>query len=333
MMRQRRSWTIGVLLVLNACGSPASGIVDAGGEDAPASVDASSAIFETVIDSLGAPFALTVVDGSIFYSDVSDSTIKVCSATDCPATSAVYTTGQVVHIDALRAHGGWLYWASTQGVFRCPSSSCTKPERIASITNANAIAIDDTGVFIADQDAENIVFVAAGAPAVVIAADARDVRSLLVKDGFVYYPTYGLPPSTSHIYRCATTGCGLFPTRLDGTSIGIGAVGVAADDSFVYWTEASNTKRCPLDGCLGPAEEILSSSQSYERILLLDGWLYVGIYGPMVHVCSAAACLPTHSETEIGSIVQAMAHDDTHVYVLTSSGPGDGRIVRTLRRH
>jgi hypothetical protein len=284
---------------------------------------------ETIIDRLPAPFAVAVVAGSLFFNDAFDSTIKRCDVDDCPATVATFAEDQLVTINGLRHHDGFLVWAGPEGAFRCPLDDCSAPEPLLS-GEMRALAVDDSGVYAYDRATLQIWRANPPAEPLLVAEQALDARHLVVAGGDVYFPSYGINPPDAAVYRCSIDGC-RSATRLDGGQVGLGIASVAVEGDTLAWAEVTAVKLCPIDGCTAVPDRLLPSSESYDHMLLLDGSLFVASYSGGVHACRSDDCGATQRRAGLGTVSQGMAWDDDHVYVVGSSGPGDGRIVRTRR--
>lgn len=293
---------------------------------------------ETIIEGLAAPFALAVSAGRLYVSDVSDATIKSCELTACASTLTTFVAGQVVATNTLRAHGETIVWATGEAVVTCPTSDCASPTPLhVGDLRVTALEVDDEGtVFFADRNTKTISRVSLGGGAVEqIAPDVDDVRGLVVRDDAVTFTTYGGASTTvmlAKILRCPRNGCAGAPELLSGASEGLGAVGVVVDAAHVTWAEVGRIARCPVAGCSGAPELLFEGTSSFERLVEpATGVLVWSAYSSGLHACVSSACSATHVSVEDGPTIQAFALDDTHLYWVASSQPGNGLVARTPR--
>lgn len=295
-----------------------------GGGGSPATLEV-----ETMADGLGASFALAVADGDLFYSD--DATIVRCAADDCEATAAPFVDGHTVRKNGLRARDGYIYWATAEGTFRAAIDADVGDPELILEADARTITVDDASViYTFDHAAETIVAVGPGVDRVTVADGVLDARGLVVDDGTLFYPSYGLPPDEAGVYAVPALG-GDEPVELTAPHEQAGVAAVGVDAEHVYWASASSVMRCARGGCVGAPEELLADHGSYELLAVLDGDVFAAAYFGFLEVCEADDCAATRQQTDIGQTPQAMAWDDTHVYVLASSEAGTGVIVRVPR--
>lgn len=291
---------------------------------------------EVVIDGLAAPFAIAAGADRIYWSDVWEGTnaIVSCDPEDCPATAALVASDQGIPTRGLRYAAGNIFWATGEGVFTCTPSACKPQPLHAGPLDVTALATDGTVTFYADDATDTIYGVEAGSPPAVVATGVSDVRGITIDGASITFSIYGISrnPPHSEILRCPTDGCDGAPEALHGTTESLGAHGVAAVGGHVYWTEVGHLRRCPTAGCTNAAEEIgPASSASFEVLAAYDDRLAWAAWGLHFYSCERDDCAATTVAYDGGTLGQDLSLGETHVYVISSSMPLDGRISRIPR--
>lgn len=291
---------------------------------------------DLVIGELTAPFAIAASDDRIFWSDQDADnvpSILACSPDDCEATIATVVTNHDVRVRSLKYADGKLFWAGMSGVYGCDPDACTPEELTAGDLDVRSLVTDGTVVFYSDASTQSVYRVTSGSEPVVIATDVEDVRGMHFDAGWLYFSTYGLTetPPRSRLFRCPEAGCDGPAQELQGTTETLGAVGVTVADNAIYWASTANVHRCPDLQCNGEAELVYGGQATFEGLAAYDDAIAWSSYGAFAYTCERASCESTITAWEVGSLGQDIALSDTHIYVVASSAPGDGRIARIPR--
>lgn len=186
----------------------------------------------TVVTAAGAISNLSRAGQSFFWlGGDATSRVSTCTAGACASTTSELGDGSaplsLAHDDA------HVYWSTLHSILRCPLSHCDAPEVIATVDDAQALALDATYVYFRGLDGIVRAPKDGSAPMETIVPASAGVADDIATDGKdVYFVTSG------HVARCAVTGCAS-ATRLDEAADGdedAYANRLALDDANVYWT-------------------------------------------------------------------------------------------------
>jgi hypothetical protein len=233
-----------------------------------------------------------------------------------------------------------VYWGSLEGnLFRCKIGGCSLPTPLqnSAVSALNGVAVDATNLFWIDVDTNRIRFVPKNGVSSTVPpktlADAGGVPARIAyNDGFTYWTT-----DDGKVRRAAADGGA---TAVVGQSVGA-ALGIAVDQSTVYWTagdDPGTVNRAPKGG--PPPGSALATGQHLPIGVAVDDkavyWVNAGagVGGDdgTVMMCAFASCnnptvLASHQKSPV-----AIAVDDKAVYFSDyAGGNDDGALMRLAK--
>jgi hypothetical protein len=196
--------------------------------------------------------------------------IASCAATGCNDTPTNLLSTLNTAFGSLAADSQNVYFNDESSPATCALSGCNEaPTLYASPSNIEGLAIDATYIaWIEEGDSIEVCLKSGcnGAPTT-LATSPSGAHSIAVANGVVYWASMGQADggrnvpiskySNGAVVACAATGCGGNPTVLASYPVWLGAGGIAADATGVFWSteDVSGTfgeiVGCAATGCGG----------------------------------------------------------------------------------
>jgi len=184
-----------------------------------------------------------------------------CAGATCKCSDAASACRKVLSDDdpvAITAHGGNAYWSLADGsIKQCAVTGCGgNPLALATTSaKADAIAVDDTGVYVAYG--LSLGHVPLGGGAVTELGAMPSAVTALAIDGSTIYAGHA-----GGVVACAKTGCLSGPTTFASSSAAVSNVKTNA--AGVWWQAGQAVFRCAKgSSCATPTSVTASGTESF----------------------------------------------------------------------
>ena len=311
---------------------------DAGPEADVTTAPVDAAAWEDVLVGLGAPFALTVANGRIYFDDAAQGTIESCDEAACTASKRFVKVPGTVLSGTLKTLGNDIVFGTPSGIYRARTATgAIEPLVDRKMTPTAAFVFGDA-VYFADKDAPGggtVERVVPGQAPQILASGVADVRGIHADATDVFFSLYGLddPTRGSLVYRVSAVSPGGVKVKISGTEQLIAAHDIRVFGDQVHWVGGGGVYRCPRAGCPGPAERLVAETQlSFEGLggSLADTALVS--HSRIVRDTSLATPGVAGRDSDVGTMGQATVTTANYIYIVASSAPGDGKIARRRYR-
>jgi hypothetical protein len=351
-----------------ACGSKA---IDLDGETGAIIASPDPTVLGTVRESVG---QIAVDDARVYWlavnqpntpANAGEWTLYGCDKPQCASSLVTYST-RVSPNAGFGVRGGEIYWfefgatsnggvSAVQGtnrmnVMASSTTGAPAPRVIASDDWPTASFFDDDAIYYSvDNEIHALALPDGGSPETLATLTAQPALTLRAQGDYLYWVA-AFAQSTGSIQRTRKDGTSAVETLADSLQIDAlanpfgPAGGLALDASYFYWVEnvlAGSIKRCPVAGCAGAPEALLSPVRSPTG-LWLDGtnayFLHeVDAYSYVISRCTIDQCAPNTPLAADVAGTNLFAVDDQYLYTVTTSqnlAPSDSLLspVAQIRR-
>jgi hypothetical protein len=225
---------------------------------------------------VGQPYTLAVGASFVYWTDLSDNTVKRCATSGCAsATTVASGLATPIGISVLSPHAAWADHGTgaTGDITTCNVfGSCMPPTVLAMAPKAWDVALDSTTAYFTQPGAGTVssVPIAGGTVKMLASISPSTPQNIAVDANNVYFTTGG----SGQVALCPHAGCGSNPTVLAMGAAQVGAQGIAVDATNVYWvnsTPPGNVSKCAITGCGGnPTVIAMSGANSSPTAVAVD---------------------------------------------------------------
>jgi hypothetical protein len=330
-----------------ACGSKAIELNGENGAIIASSTDPT--VLGTVRESDSAlpPLGQIAVDDTRVYWLV-DSTLYGCDKTQCASSLVTYST-RVDDGVGFGVQGGEIYWfefgaaslgangavsvgpgTSLLNVMASSATGAPAPRVIASNDDwpITGFFDDDAVYYFVDNEIRVLPLPNGGSPKTLATLAAPGALTFRAQGDYLYWVT-ALRQSTGSIQRTRKDGTSPVETLADSLQINAPTFpaeppgSLALDASYFYWVEnvlTGSIKRCPLAGCSGAPEVLLSPVRSPTGVWIDGANAYfsyeIDTYSYAISRCALDDCAPLATDVEGTDL---FAVDDQFFYTETTS--------------
>ncbi len=298
------------------------------------------AVDDTRVYWLGVDQGITDVYGQQADIDAVEWTLYGCDKTRCASTLVTYST-QVAAGTGFGVRGGQIYWFDVPGgtsinVMASSTTGAPAPRTIATEededwTDAVAFFDDDAIYYYTNSEIRALALPDGGSSKTLATLPAQPALTLSAQGDYLYWIA-ALAQLTGSIQRTRKDGTSVVETLADSLQIDALADpvgprgGLALDSSYFYWVESvlvGSIKRCPLAGCVGAPEALLSPVRSPTGIWLAGTDAYflheMDAYSNVISRCTIENCAPIAPLAVNVDSPNLFAVDDQYLYTATTS--------------
>jgi hypothetical protein len=279
--------------------------------------------------------------------------LRGCEKANCASSLVTFSTQRAVQIsNEFGVVAGEVYWFQLADervglpmdgktyLVASPAAGGGVPRIVSDSASSVAAHFSDDAVYISGPSQTDSLSTEIDAIALPDGGERRRVATLgqqsvltLQTQGDYVYWIYGDPQSTCAIERTRTDGTSAVETLAAAVEINalqdedlLGPrAGLAVDSDHFYWTEhtlAGSLDRCPLAGCAGSVETLLTPIRSPSDVLLDGSNAYllheVDAYSYAVSRCALDHCLPSAPLVTGVDGTNLLAVDDQYLYTATT---------------
>jgi hypothetical protein len=188
------------------------------------------------------------------------------------------------------------------------------------------LAVDDTSVFVMEDNTQSILRVGKDGDAGVatVVANEPNLFDMVASGGYVYFsnPT-SADGGAGMVSRCATSGC-TQGTRLDFTKANKHPQSLAMDSTQLYYAYSDSNGEvwaCDLPGCSNAKRQTVAL-EPFSLTLSGNRVYWYSYQSPDLSYCNKGGCVGNGVYTHTGSVnlVYGMAADATYLYIADVAG-------------
>jgi hypothetical protein len=191
--------------------------------------------------------AISTSDTEIYWM-TSGNYVRHCPKASCPAFTEYLVPFQA---NGFIAVGDDLFFATYQGITRCPGTGCTNPptvvvaaEQALAITEANGVLYWGT----TNGSIRSCPAVGCGANGPLSVGKGSVARDVSASKDFAAWVSFSQP-----LQICPLAGCATGPMKFPGTATGYRGT-LHLHQGNVYWAGGGNINVCPEAGCTTPTK-------------------------------------------------------------------------------
>lgn len=289
------------------------------------------------------------------YTDGGGASLRSCKKQACAESVVTYDADEAEPSANFGVENGQIYWAhflGTDNVGRpswslsaCPVSGCAGAPRavVADVSDVYSVAYASDAIYLGGYR----VALSGDAPPLALDATITDYGRLGVHENYLYWvDNQSALPGMETLHRILTNGTGTAETLANGVELSpYGSVNVANryfasefafDSSYIYWSQGTLSGaivRCPLTGCPGAPEIIVSPVRTPLTIVVDGSQLYFlhdsASHGFQISSCTIGDCAAPKLIASGLDSTNALAVDDQYVYTASTGATLDPSIEWT----
>jgi len=298
--------------------------------------------------------AIAVDDQRIYWTgNVSGSvtalgSVHSCRKEDCVDTLLTYGTQNTAAMGSIGLANGEVYWLERtllhgQTFFAlraCAVDGCNgEPRTVAANLKQDRFSVSGGYGYLSTYSEMSRVLLSAtnADPQRLFSLGNFSANSVTAAGDYLYWIGQADYQSKDSyvVQRALADGSGPVETLADhlGVSDYPSGIGVAVDASYVYWTSyglSGSIVRCPLTGCVGVPEQVISPIRAPTRLILDGSILYwqqdTTSAGEVISRCTVSACVPSEPIARGVDAVDTFGLDDEYIYTATADPAIDAQV-------